>query len=107
MSRETTIQIRLSFEEKEAIQKRAKERGESPSAYMRMMSVAFVETKKEREEALARAAGYEGLPTVDLPPETPEQDREAWVAQKVAKHKLRMSTRAAEALGKREWDEHG
>jgi hypothetical protein len=113
MSRETTIQVRVSHEEKARIVENAEDFGVSPSDYLRSQALfarpdapVRYETEHDREnkakvrEAVENEEPYE----VKIEPGTSRPDHETWVKQETIRLKARMSTRRAEAEAEKNWE---
>ncbi len=115
MPRETSIQVRVSFKEKERIEARAKEAGIKPSEFIREVALGFADYKDLEDsggipEHLQAAAEDMGALAAQEPKQTdanaPAAEREPWIAStaRVLMMEKKLSKVAATMQATKEWE---
>lgn len=124
MPRETSIQVRVSFEEKERIEQQAAHLGIPASVFMRAAALReHLDSGAQRESLDTARKAIEKDPSNlnvtleekgsvvkdEAPAADPgvllTDDRAEWLRKREIQLKARMSTRAAQIQARKEWDE--
>lgn len=121
MSRGTTIQVRVSHEEKARIIKNAEDFGLSPSNYLRSQALftrpetpVRYETEQDRtnkakvRKAVENEEPYEVKIELEAPvpstTDSEEDERQDWIRKREIQLQGRMSSRAAQLQARQDWD---